>query len=87
MNEDSLLAFNEFHDETFSVYSEQEQRLYIKICRILILHFLTYEYDLTILTSKRMKPEKKKAHLEAKRRLVDRITKIFEPTLLHYHGK
>ena len=83
VNEDTLLILNQFQDPTFSVYCQEEQKLYIKIARIIILHFLTYNYDLTILTSKRMKPEKKKAHLEAKRKLVERLDQIFSTTLLH----
>ncbi len=78
-----MLILNEFQDLTFTVYSKKEQLLYIKICRILVFHFLTYNYDLTILTSKRMKSEKKKAHLHAKTKLIEHLNTIFSPTLLH----
>jgi hypothetical protein len=68
-NERSLKIVNELYEPKCENWSEQEQRFYNKICRILIHHFLHEDSVFIILTSRRMKREKKSDHLRARREI------------------
>jgi hypothetical protein len=59
-------------------WSESEQRYYNKICRVLIHHFLHEDSIFIILTSKRMKSDKKFDHLRARRQVSDSVLRILK---------
>jgi hypothetical protein len=77
-NERSLKIVNELYDPKCENWSEQEQRFYNKICRILIHHFLHEDSIFIILTSKRMKKEKKSDHLRARRAISSSVSCILK---------
>ena len=69
---------NELYDPKCENWSEQEQRFYNKICRILIHHFLHEDSIFIILTSKRMKKDKKSDHLRARRVITSSVSAILK---------
>lgn len=75
-NEKSLRIVNELYDPKCENWSEQEQRFYNKICRILIHHFLHEDSIFIILTSKRMRKAKKSDHLRARRAIASSVSGI-----------
>ena len=77
-NERSLKVVTELYDPKCSTWSEQEQRYYNKICRILIYHFLHEDSIFIILTSRRMKREKKSDHLSARREIARAVVQVLK---------
>lgn len=75
-NEKSLKVVNELYEPRCENWSEQEQRYYNKLCRVLIHHFLREDSIFIILTSKRMKKEKKRDHLLARRQIREAVTNV-----------
>ena len=69
------------------MYSEEEQRLYNKISRILVQHFLTRDYESIILTSKRVHSNKRQDHIMTKRKLLEQFAEMFSAwgLLLYYN--
>ena len=69
------------------MYSEEEQRLYNKISRILVQHFLTRDYESIILTSKRVHSNKRQDHIMTKRKLLEQFAEMFAAwgLLLYYN--
>jgi hypothetical protein len=55
-----------------------EQRYYNTICRVLIRHFLQEDSIFIILTSKRMKSQKKLDHLRARRKVASSVLRILK---------
>ena len=72
-NEKSLKIVMELYDLKCETWTEQEQRYYNKICRILVHHFLHEDSIFIILTSRRMKKEKKSDHLRARRQIAGAV--------------
>lgn len=70
LNAESLLALRDLQEPSCEVYSEEEQRLYNKISRLLVQYFLKHEYDIIILTSKRVHSQKRLDHITTKRKLL-----------------
>lgn len=66
-NEKSLKLVTELYEPKCESWPEEEQRYYNKISRVLIRHFLHEDCIFIILTSKRMKREKKSDHMRARR--------------------
>ena len=66
-NEKSLKHLRQIYEPNCENWSGEEQRFYQKLTRCLILHFLEEDSVFIILTSKRMKKEKKRDHLHARR--------------------
>ena len=77
VNVDSLAILNQMQDPNCVIYSEEEQRTYMKISRILVQYFLMHEFDSINLTSKKMKSDKRIDHLQIKRY----VMKKFEEAL------
>ena len=77
-NEKSLKVVTELYDSKCETWKEQEQRFYNKICRILIHHFLHEDSVFIILTSRRMKKEKKSDHLKARREIAPLVDDILK---------
>jgi hypothetical protein len=77
-NERSLKLVTELYEPKCVSWSEQEQRFYNKLCRILIRHFLYEDSIFIILTSKRMKSGKKSDHLRARRAVAESVLQILK---------
>ena len=77
VNGNSLSLLSELQEPLCDVYSAEEQRMYNKISRILVHHFLSHEYDPIILTSKRVNADKKKDHIAMKRVLLGKLSEMF----------
>lgn len=77
-NERSLKVVSELYEPKCENWTEQEQRYYNKICRVLIHHFLYEDSIFIILTSKRMKSEKKRDHLTARRKIAESVSHILK---------
>lgn len=75
-NEKSLKLVNELYEAKCESWPEHEQRYYNKLCRVLIRHFLYEDSVFIILTSKRMKREKKLDHLRARRAVARSVMEI-----------
>jgi hypothetical protein len=75
-NENSLRIVNELYEPKCESWPEQEQRFYNKLSRILIRHFLYEDSIFIILTSKRMKREKKGEHLRVRRTIAQSVLRI-----------
>jgi hypothetical protein len=68
----------ELYEPKCESWPEQEQRYYNKLCRILIRHFLYEDSIFIILTSKRMRREKKLDHLRARRFVARSVLQILK---------
>lgn len=68
----------ELYEPKCENWPEQEQRYYNKISRVLIRHFLHEDSIFMILTSKRMKSEKKADHIRARRYVKEAALKILK---------
>ena len=77
-NEKSLKLVTELYELKCENWSEEEQRYYNKISRVLIRHFLYEDSVFIILTSKRMKKEKKGDHLRARRQISEAVLTILK---------
>jgi isocitrate dehydrogenase kinase/phosphatase len=75
-NENSLKLVNELYEPKCENWPEIEQRFYNKICRVLIHHFLHEDSIFIILTSKRMKSDKKADHMRARRQVCQSVLSI-----------
>ena len=77
VNEDTLNILNVLHEAECEVYSEEEQRFYLKVCRVIVHHFLNNESAILTLTSKRMNTNKKQDHLKAKRHIQANLERLY----------
>jgi len=77
-NEKSLKLVTELYEPKCENWPEEEQRYYNKISRVLIRHFLYEDSIFIILTSKRMKKEKKCDHLRARRQISEAVLTILK---------
>lgn len=77
-NEKSLRYLSELYEPKCENWPEEEQRFYNKLCRILIHHFLEEDSVIIIATSKRMKQEKKKDHLHARRYVKESVMRALK---------
>lgn len=68
-NERSLRLIDQLYDPKCENWTEEEQCYYNKISRVLIRHFLYEEMIFLVLTSKRMRKDKKRDHLRARRQI------------------
>lgn len=66
-NEKCLRHLTQIYEPSCENWTEEEQRFYMRLTRALIHHFLEEDSVFIILTSKRMKQEKKRDHLHARR--------------------
>lgn len=87
VNAESLAVLKDLQEPLCEVYSEDEQRHYNKISRLLIRYFLTREFDTIILTSKRVNSSKRLDHLVIKRKILEQVSEMFSewpPANLQY---
>lgn len=78
INENELQAITRIQEPECEIYSSEEQMFYLKICRIAIDYFFKTQSILISLTSNRMSEQKRKAHLVARRALLQRMQQLLQ---------
>ena len=69
LNEDVLKILNQFQEPYCEIFTEEEQYIYSKIIRILVSYFFKSEFTTINLTTKKMRSDKKRDHLQVRRTL------------------
>ena len=77
INEEALIHYCRLHEPECELFGEEEQKVYLKISRILVKYFIDNEVRINILTSSRMKNETKNGHLKVLRRVEKRLSEIY----------
>lgn len=75
-NQKQLSMLGDVYEPECRVWDLDEQRHYITLSRMLVGHFLREDSIPIILTSKRMKKDKKAEHLRARREVARRVLEL-----------
>jgi hypothetical protein len=78
VNISTLARMARLYPSEYELFSEEEQRFYMRLTRVMISYCMRGEVIVSLLGSKRMEVRKRKLHLEVLRDVTEMLRGMFE---------